>query len=473
MKILYASSEALPFLASGGLADVAGALPRALVENGVDCRVIMPLYSGIKPELREKMTYLTSFSVPLGWRRQYCGIFTAEYKGVTYYFVDNEYYFKRDGLYGYYDDGERFAYFARAIVEAIAQIDFIPDVLHLNDWQTALAAVYLNLFYRHDFRYSFIKTVFTIHNIQYQGKFGKEIMEDLLGIDNSNMGLMEYDGCVNFMKAAIVSSNMVTTVSPSYAGEIQDPWYAFDMDPLLRENNFKLRGILNGIDVDLYDPSTDPVLAKNYTKKAFIMGKKANKKALCEELGLNYDENKPLVAAITRLVAPKGIDLIRYIFDDLMAKGVQVVILGSGEKEYEDYFRECANRYQGDVAVRLGFIPELSRKIYAGADIFLMPSKSEPCGLSQMIACRYGTIPVVRETGGLKDSIIDFGTDDKSGCGYTFKTYNAHDMLGAIERAIGAFYNKPVWKQQVSQAINADFSWDTSAKRYMEMYNSL
>lgn len=473
MKILYASSEALPFLASGGLADVAGALPRALVENGVDCRVIMPLYSGIKPELREKMTYLTSFSVPLGWRRQYCGIFTAEYKGVTYYFVDNEYYFKRDGLYGYYDDGERFSYFARAIVEAIAHIDFIPDVLHLNDWQTALAAVYLNLFYRHDVRYSFIKTVFTIHNIQYQGKFGKEIMEDLLGIDNSNMGLMEYDGCVNFMKAAIVSSNMVTTVSPSYAGEIQDPWYAFDMDPLLRENNFKLRGILNGIDVDLYDPSKDPVLAKNYTKKAFIMGKKANKKALCEELGLNYDENKPLVAAITRLVAPKGIDLIRYIFDDLMAKGVQVVILGSGEKEYEDYFKDCANRYQGDVAVRLGFIPELSRKIYAGADIFLMPSKSEPCGLSQMIACRYGTIPVVRETGGLKDSIIDFGTDDKNGCGYTFKTYNAHDMLGAIERAIGAFYNKPVWKQQVSQAINADFSWDTSAKRYMEMYNSL
>ncbi len=473
MKILYASSEALPFLASGGLADVAGALPRALCENGADCRVIMPLYSGIKPELRDKMTYLTSFSVPLGWRRQYCGIFTAEYAGVTYYFVDNEYYFKRDGLYGHYDDGERFAYFARAIVEAIAHIDFVPDVLHLNDWQTALAAVYINLFYRHDPRYTFIKTVFTIHNIQYQGKFGKEICEDLLGIDNSNMGLLEFEDCINFMKAAIASSNMVTTVSPSYANEIMDPWYSFGMDPFLRENSFKLCGILNGIDVDLYDPSKDPVLAKNYTQKAFLMGKKENKKAMCEELGLNYDENKPIVAIITRLVPPKGIDLIRYIFDDLMAKGVQVVLLGSGEHEYEEYFKECANRYPGDVSATIGFIPDLSRRIYAGADIFLMPSKSEPCGLSQMIACRYGTIPVVRETGGLRDSIIDFGTDDKNGCGYTFKTYNAHDMLGALERAIGAFHNKPVWKQQVSQAISADFSWKTSAARYMEMYNSL
>ncbi len=473
MKILYASSEALPFLASGGLADVAGALPRALCENGVDCRVIMPLYSGIKPELRDKMTYLTSFSVPLGWRKQYCGIFSAEYKGVTYYFVDNEYYFKRDGLYGHYDDGERFAYFARAIVEAIGHIDFVPDILHLNDWQTALASVYLNLFYRDDVRYSFIKTVFTIHNIQYQGNFGKEILEELLGIDSSNMGLMEYDGRINFMKAAIASSNMVTTVSPSYANEIMDPWYSFGMDPFLRENSFKLCGILNGIDVDLYDPSKDPVLAKNYTQRAFLMGKKENKKALCEELGLNYDENKPLVAVITRLVPPKGIDLIRYIFDELMEKGVQVAILGSGEHEYEEYFKDCANRYQGDVAVKLGFIPELSRKIYAGADIFLMPSKSEPCGLSQMIACRYGTIPVVRETGGLRDSIIDFDTDEKNGCGYTFKTYNAHDMLDAIERAIGAFHNKPVWKQQVGQAINADFSWNTSAKRYMDMYNSL
>lgn len=473
MKILYASSEALPFMASGGLADVAGALPRALCENGVDCRVIMPLYSGIKPELRDKMTYLTSFSVPLGWRRQYCGIFTAEYKGVTYYFVDNEYYFKRDGLYGHFDDGERFAYFARAIVEAIAHIGFVPDILHLNDWQTALASVYLNLFYRDDPRFASIKTVFTIHNIQYQGNFGREILEELLGIDNSNMGLMEYDGRINFMKAAIASSNMVTTVSPSYANEIMDPWYSFGMDPFLRENSFKLCGILNGIDVDLYDPSKDPVLAKNYTQKAFLMGKKANKKALCEELGLNFDEDKPLIAIITRLVPPKGIDLIRYIFDELMEKGVQVAILGSGEYEYEEYFKDCASRYQGNVAVKLGFIPELSRKIYAGADIFLMPSKSEPCGLSQMIACRYGTVPVVRETGGLKDSIIDFGTNQENACGYTFKTYNAHDMLSAIERAITAFGDKELWKKQVGQAITADFSWNTSAKRYIDMYNSL
>lgn len=473
MKILYASSEALPFMASGGLADVAGALPRALCENGTDCRVIMPLYSGIKPELRDKMTYLTSFSVPLGWRKQYCGIFSAEHMGVTYYFVDNEYYFKRDGLYGHYDDGERFAFFARAIVEAIGQIGFIPDVLHLNDWQTALAAVYLNLFYRHDDRYRFIKTVFTIHNIQYQGKFGNEVIEDLLGIGQEHLGLLEFDGCINFMKAAIVSCNKVTTVSPSYAGEIQDPWYAFGMEDLLKENSFKLCGILNGIDVDLYDPTKDPVLKKNYSQKAFLMGKKECKKALCEEMGLVYDEQKPIVAVITRLVPPKGIDLIRYVFDDMIACGAQVVILGSGEAEYENYFRECAERYKGDVGVRIGFIPDLSRRIYAGADIFLMPSKSEPCGLSQMIACRYGTPPIVRETGGLKDSIIDFGTEEKNACGYTFKTYNAHDMLGAIERAIGAFRNKPVWKAQVAQSICADFSWKTSAMRYLDMYNSL
>ena len=473
MKILYASSEALPFMASGGLADVAGALPRALCENGVDCRVIMPLYSGIKPELRDKMTYLTSFSVPLGWRRQYCGIFSAEHMGVTYYFVDNEYYFKRDGLYGHYDDGERFSFFARAIVEAIGHIDFVPDVLHLNDWQTALASVYLNLFYRHDMRYAFIKTVFTIHNIQYQGKFGNEIIEDLLGIGQEHLGLLEFDGCINFMKAAIVSCNKVTTVSPSYAGEIQDPWYAFGMEDLLRENSFKLCGILNGIDVDLYDPSKDPVLKKNFSQKAFLMGKKECKKALCEEMGLVYDENKPIVAVITRLVPPKGIDLIRYVFDDMINAGAQVVILGSGETEYENFFRECAERYKGDVGVRIGFIPDLSRRIYAGADVFLMPSKSEPCGLSQMIACRYGTPPVVRETGGLRDSIIDFGTEDKNACGYTFKTYNAHDMLGAIERAIGAFRNKPVWKTQVAQSLAADFSWKTSAMRYLDMYNSL
>ncbi len=472
MKILFAASEALPFIASGGLADVAGALPKALCENGVDCRVILPLYSGIKQQWRERMTYLTSFSVPLGWRRQYCGVFTAEANGVTYYFVDNEYYFKRDGLYGHYDDGERFAFFSRAILETLCHIDFTPDILHLNDWQTALAAVYLNLYYRGDVRFTFMKTVFTIHNIQYQGKFGEEIIEDLLGISKNERGLLEYDGCVNFMKAAIASVNQVTTVSPTYAQEILDPWYAFGLDGFLRENQFKLRGILNGIDTVLYDSKTDPLIPTNFTVQTCTKGKQENKKALCTELGLAYDENKPLVAIISRLVAPKGIDLIRYIFNEIIGSGMQVAVLGSGEREYEDFFREATRRFPGQVAATIGFLPDLARRMYAGADIFLMPSKSEPCGLSQMVACRYAAIPVVRETGGLKDSITDFGTGE-NGCGYTFKSYNAHDMLGALNRAVGAYHNAPVWKKQMQAVLKTDFSWARSAKTYLEMYQSL
>lgn len=473
MKVLFASSEALPYIASGGLADVAGALPKALCENGVDCRVILPLYSSINESLRDRMSYLTSFSVPVGWRRQYCGVFTAQHEGVTYYFIDNEYYFKRDGLYGHYDDGERFAFFSRAILEAIRNIDFIPDILHLNDWQTALASVYLNLYYRRDDkRLENIKTVFTIHNIQYQGQYDEGAIEDLFGISKANLGLLEYDGCLNLMKAAIASANAVTTVSPTYAVEITDPWYSFGLDGFLRENSFKLTGILNGIDTALYNPASDPVLAKNYTASAFVTGKRENKKALCQQLGLNYDAKKPLIALITRLVPPKGIDLVRYIFDEMMSEGVQVAVLGSGEREYEDFFKYCAEKYKGDVAVTLGFNPQLAHKMYAGADIFLMPSKSEPCGLSQMVACRYGTVPIVRETGGLKDSITDFG-EGEEGCGYTFKTYNAHDMLGAVKRAVGAFKNKPIWKQQVAQAASKDFSWGKSAERYLNLYKSL
>lgn len=471
MRILLASSEALPFMASGGLADVAGSLSKALVQKGEDCRVVMPLYSTIPAKYRDEIQYVTSFSVPLGWRRQYCGVFKAVSDGVTYYFIDNEYYFKRDTIYGHYDDVERFAFFSRAILEMIYHLDWGPEILHLNDWQTALASVYLNLFYRQDWRFSNIKTIFTIHNIQYQGKLGLEHCEDLLGISQKDSGVLEYDGCINLMKGAVVSSAAVSTVSPSYAEEITDPYFSYGLDPIICREKQKVRGILNGIDVDLYNCKTDPNIVKNFTSQA-IAGKRENKKALCEEMGIQYNPDKPLVAMVTRLVENKGIDLVQYVFDDIIASGMQVMILGSGEHKYEDFFNRMKQRYPDDVGVFIGFNQLLSKRVYSGADIFLMPSQNEPCGLSQMIATRYATIPVVRETGGLKDSIIDFGTDSELSCGYTFKTYNAHDMLGALLRAKGAYENKTLWNKQMRMALKRDFSWALSADKYIDMYKN-
>jgi len=470
MKVLFATSEAVPFVASGGLAEVSGALPRALRNNRIACRVIMPLYSDINPELRASLKYITNFQVPLSWRNQYCGLFEGNANGVKYYFLDNEYYFKREGLYGFYDDAERFAFFSKAVVEAIQHLDFIPDILHCNDWQTALAPVYLDLYYRQNPSYISIKTIFTIHNIQYQGKYGMEILETVVGIGLEHAELLQMDDCVNFVKGAVESADRVTTVSPTYANELLDPWFAHGLDRLLVRRKFKLSGILNGIDTKSYDPATDPALWKNYSVDK-LEGRAANRTQLLESLDLPEYEDAMVVAMVTRLVAHKGLDLVKYVFEEMLSHGIQFIILGTGEHVYEDFFRYMQEKYPDRVRIISGFIPELARRIYGGADAFLMPSKTEPCGLAQMISARYGALPIVRETGGLYDTIRDAGQED--GNGFTFKTYNAHDMLGAIDRARGIFNNKEQWKALQINAMSADFSWGRSAKEYIKLYQSI
>lgn len=471
MKVLYVSSEALPFMASGGLADVAGSLPKALRKRLIGCRVVMPLYDGIPQELKDKMTFLTSISVPVAWRRQYCGIFEAKAGGVIYYLLDNQYYFKRDGIYGYYDDAERFAFFSRAVLEMLPHIGFKPDIIHCNDWQSALTPVYYSTMYAAREGYENIKTVFTIHNIQYQGTYGMELVSEVLGLPPEDTAIVEYDGDVNFMKGAIETANCVTTVSPSYANEILDPWYAHGLDTILRERAWKLSGILNGIDTEIYDPAADPDIFAPYSAEDF--SKKAeNKRALQELMGLPQRKDVPLCGIVSRLVGHKGFDLVKTVFDELLAtEDMQVVVLGSGEWQYEEFFKAMAAKYPEKLALRTGFVPSLSRKIYAGSDMFLMPSKSEPCGLSQMIALRYGSIPIVRETGGLRDSIQDSG--DGVGNGFTFATYNAHDMLQAIRRALAGYAQADGWKILVQRAMACDNSWGKSANAYIKLYKAM
>ena len=471
MKVLYIASEALPFAASGGLADVAGSLPKAMRNRLVGCRVVLPLYESVPQEMRDNMKFLTSLSVPVAWRRQYCGVFEAKVDGVIYYLLDNQYYFKRQGMYGHYDDAERFAFFSRAVLEMLPHIGFKPDVLHANDWQSALVPLFYSIFYATREGYEGIKTVLTIHNIQYQGKYGMELVEDVLGIPPEHRSLVEYDGCCNFMKAGIETADRVTTVSPTYAQEILDPWFSWGLDPILNARSWKLHGILNGIDTDGYNPETDPNVYENYTVETVEAGKAANKKALQERLCLPVRPDVPLIGMVTRLTSHKGLDLVKYIVDDLLQRDVQMVVLGSGEWVYENFFREVQNRYPDKFNYCVGFIPELARKIYAGVDIFLMPSKSEPCGLAQMVAARYGTLPVVRETGGLKDSIIDCG--EEGGFGFTFKTYNADDMLAAIDRALGAYANKPDLKLLRERCMTEDFTWGRSANTYIRMYKEM
>ena len=471
MKVLYAASEALPFAASGGLADVAGSLPQALRKRLIGCRVVMPLYDTIKQELRDTMKFVTNISVPVAWRRQYCGIFEAKYGGVTYYLLDNEYYFKRGSLYGHYDDAERFAFFSRAILEIIPHIDFKPDIIHCNDWQTALTPLYYSTIYATQPGYENIKTVFTIHNIQYRGVYGKELIDNVVGLDYSQKNLIEYDDTVNFSKAAIECANAVSTVSPSYAKEILDPWYSHGLDTILKERSFKLRGILNGIDVENYNPETDKDIFKNYSAEK-MTGKATNKRELQKFFGLPEKKDTPVMGMVSRLVSHKGLDLCKAVLDELLATtDIQLVILGSGDTEYEDFFRGLAARFPEQVGLCLGFIPDLARKIYAGSDFFLMPSKSEPCGLSQMVALRYGSIPIVRETGGLRDSVKDSG--DNEGNGFTFANYNAHEMLHAIRRACEGYSDKKGWKILVKRAMESDNSWGKSANEYIKMYKEI
>lgn len=471
MKVLYAASEAMPFMASGGLGDVAGSLPQALRKRLIGCRVVMPLYDSIKQEFKDNMQFITHISVPVAWRRQYCGIFEAKAGGVIYYLLDNQYYFKRDTIYGQYDDAERFAFFSRAVLEMIPHIDWKPDVIHCNDWQTALTPVYYSTMYAQRPGYENIKTVFTIHNIQYQGVYGKEILGDVLGFGQEHESLLEYDGCVNFMKGAIECADKVSTVSPSYANEILDPWYSHGLDSILSQRRSKLCGILNGIDVINYNPETDKALWKNFSAADFS-AKKENKAELQKLMNLPVKEDVPVVAMVTRLVSHKGLDLVKAVSDELLQNdNVQLVILGSGDWQYENFFKELAGRHPDKVGLWLGFVPDLAHKIYAGADIFLMPSKSEPCGLSQMVALRYGTIPVVRETGGLRDSIKDSG--DGEGNGFTFANYNAHEMLYTIRRALEGYKNADGWKILVQRALDSDYSWGRSANEYIRLYKEL
>lgn len=470
MKVLYATSEAYPFAMSGGLADVAGALPKALRKRLIGCRVVLPLYSSVPAELRENMKFITSITVPVAWRRQYCGVFEARHEGVIYYLLDNQYYFKRDGFYGHYDDAERFAFLSRAVLEIIPHIDFKPDVIHCNDWQTAMVPVYYNLFYAGVPGYENIKTVFTIHNIQYQGKYGTELLEDVLGIPPEQAALVEYDKCVNMMKGGIECADKVTTVSPSYAYEILDPWFSHKLDVILKEREWKLSGIVNGIDTDIYDPATDPMIDFPFSAED-LTGKAENKQALQKRMGLAERADVPLIGMVTRLVAHKGLDLVKFVFEELVAADIQFAILGSGDWEYESFFAEMAARYPDKVAIQTGFIPELAHKIYAGSDMFLMPSKSEPCGLSQMVALRYGSIPIVRETGGLRDTITDSG--DGEGNGFTFQSYNASDMAGAVWRAFAGYQDKKGWDILVRRAMACDNSWGKSANAYIRMYKAL
>ncbi len=471
MKVLYAASEAMPFMASGGLGDVAGSLPQALRKRLIGCRIVMPLYDSIKQEFKDNMKFITHISVPVAWRRQYCGIFEARAGGVIYYLLDNQYYFKRDTIYGQYDDAERFAFFARAVLEMIPYIDWKPDVIHCNDWQTALTPVYYSTMYAQRPGYENIKTVFTIHNIQYQGVYGKEVLSDVLGFGQEHESLLDYDGCVNFMKGAVECADKVTTVSPSYAGEILDPWYSHGLDSILSQRRSKLCGILNGIDVINYNPETDPALWKNYSAADFSL-KSENKAELQKMMNLPVKADVPVVAMVTRLVSHKGLDLVKAVADELLENdNVQLIILGSGDWQYENFFKELAGRHPEKVGLWLGFVPDLAHKIYAGADIFLMPSKSEPCGLSQMVALRYGTIPVVRETGGLRDSIKDSG--DGEGNGFTFANYNAHEMLHTIRRALEGYKNPEGWKILVQRALDSDYSWGRSANEYIRLYKEL
>lgn len=471
-SVLFVASECYPFIATGGLADVMGALPKALAKNdNYDVGVIMPLYSSISGEYRRKLEYVKNFRVQLAWRNLYCGVFKYEENGVKYYFIDNEYYFKRSGnIYGFYDDGERFAFFSKAVLDAIGALDIFPDVLHCNDWQTAATVIYLRTLYNWSVDFRQIKTVFTVHNIEYQGKYGTETMGDLFGFPSDIGATIQHDNCINLMKGAIELSNAVNTVSATYAEEIKDPVYAHGLDPIIRRNAHKVFGILNGIDTDVYNPATDACLFKNYSA-ADMSGKAECKSELQKMLGLPVRENVPVMAIISRLVAHKGMDLIKGIADSLLGQDIQLVVLGKGDASYENYFTGLARNYQGKCSTIIAFNPDLSRKIYSGADIFLMPSKTEPCGLSQMIAARYGTVSVVRETGGLNDSIKPYV--GVSGNGFTFRNYNSHDMLYVVNQAIRTYYDKAAWNDVRARAMNSDFGWAGSAAAYEALYGKL
>ena len=476
MKILFAASEVAPFIKTGGLADVAGSLPNALAKAGHEVAVILPLYEGISGEWRSQMTFLKYFNVTLSWRQVYCGVFQLERDGVLYWFVDNEYYFKRWQLYGHFDDCERFAYFSRAVIEVPGQLDWAPDIIHCNDWQTALVPVYLLEDRYRIPQLSNTKTVFTIHNIEYQGRYGDQVLEDVIGLGRNyfNEGMLAFHDDVNLMKGAIMASNFVTTVSPTYAQELRTPFYAHGLDGIINQQSGKLQGILNGIDMDFYDPAKRTGLATNFNLKTLKKGKAACKQALQRAVGLNEDPNVPIIACVSRLVGHKGFSMVTDVLNNIMEQNVQMVVLGTAHWQYEEAFRHAQWQYPGRFSAQLTYSGPLSEQIYAGADMFLMPSVSEPCGLSQMIAMRFGTLPIVRETGGLKDTVFPYNRFEGTGRGFTFADINAYDMLWVIREAIGLYYNnQEAWVSMQKEGMTADFSWNQSAQEYLNIYQRI
>ncbi|UOY94396.1 glycogen synthase GlgA [Ectobacillus sp. JY-23] len=474
MNILFAVSECVPFIKSGGLADVAGALPKELKKLGNDVRVMLPNYSLIPAALRDKSKLKQVISVQLGWRNQYCGILETEHEGITYYLIDNEYYFKRDSLYGHYDDGERFSFFSKAILDCIPHLDFTPDVLHCHDWHTAMASFLLKEQYAHQPMYRDIKSVYTIHNLQFQGVYPREMVHDMLGLGPEYMTedrLAFYD-CVNFMKGGIVSADKITTVSPTYKEEIQYPFFGEKLDGLLRWHEDKLVGIVNGIDDVFYNPATDRDITATYDADS-IESKAENKAALQRRFGLPEKEDTPIIAMVTRLTQQKGIDLIRHVLHEILESDVQFIVVGSGDKEYEEFFSYMSHLYPDKVKVYIGFNEALAHHVYAGADLFLMPSLFEPCGLGQLIALRYGALPIVRETGGLNDTVQSYQEETGEGNGFSFAHFNAHDLLYTMRRALHYYQKKDVWRTLVKRAMTQDYSWKQSALQYQELYEEL
>ena len=475
MQIVFASAECAPFVKTGGLGDVAGSLPAALVRAGAEVIVMVPKYATIKDEYKAQMEHFSDFYVSLGWRNEYCGLEKLEHDGVTYMFIDNERYFARDYPYGFFDDGERFAFFSKAITESLQHLPagFECDILHCNDWQTALAPVFLREFYQGLPLYDRVKTVFSIHNVAFQGQFSDTVMEDILGVSHipAAASQLRCDACsINYMLGALRYADAITTVSPTYANEIQTPEFGEGLDGVLRERSYALQGILNGIDVAGFDPATDKRIAANYTVDD-RSGKAVCKAKLQEELGLEVRDDRPLMVMVTRLTRQKGMDLVMYALDRILAGGVQVAVLGTGDRDYEDGLRYFQDKYPGTMAARIEFDPALSQRMYAAADMFLMPSKFEPCGLSQIIAMRYGTLPIVRETGGLKDTVIPYNEFTGEGTGFSFSNFNGDEMGDAVFRAARLFWdNRDAWNQLVTQAMSQDFSWTRSADKYLDLY---
>ncbi|MBE5761023.1 MAG: glycogen synthase GlgA [Clostridiales bacterium] len=476
MKILFAASECAPFVKTGGLADVMGALPKALAARGEEVCVILPLYKDFAQAYREKLTHEMYFYINLGWRRQYCGIETLVENGVKYIFLDNEYYYARPSVYGYGgDECERFAFFCRAVLEAIPHIDFIPDIIHCNDWQTGLIPVLLRTQYQWLDLYKDIKTVYTVHNLQYQGVFDINYVEDMLGLGSwmYTADKLEFYGGCSFMKGALVYADKLTTVSPEYAKEITTPYYGERLDGVIRARGKDMSGIINGIDTGVYDPHEDPAIEQKYCLKSFHL-KAKNKAALQKEMGLDINPDVPVIGMVTRLSGQKGFDLVEYALNNIMNLGVQMVVLGTGEERYANLLRWASWRYKGQFSAKIEMNLGLADRIYAGADMYLMPSKFEPCGLSQLIAMRYGTVPIVRETGGLKDTVQPYNEVEGTGTGFTFYSYNADDMLDAIRRATKTYNDDPAaFKGIAKRGMAGNYGWDASAEKYLAIYNEL